>query len=165
MSEPPVVGIIMGSRSDWETMRHAAETLDELGVPYEKEVVSAHRTPDKLFAYAEAAEARGLQVIIAGGGWSRAPSRHDLVEDAAPGARRSGRVEGAAGARLAPLDRADAGRESRSGRSRSGGPGRSTRHCSRPRSWRAQTRACGSGLPRIARVRPSPCSPRPIRPA
>ena len=68
MSEPPVVGIIMGSRSDWETMRHAAETLDELGVPYEKEVVSAHRTPDKLFAYAEAAEARGLQVIIAGAG-------------------------------------------------------------------------------------------------
>ena len=58
----------MGSRSDWETMRHAAETLDELGVPYEQEVVSAHRTPDKLFAYAEAAESRGLQVIIAGAG-------------------------------------------------------------------------------------------------
>ena len=68
MGEAPLVGIIMGSRSDWETMRHAAETLDELGVPYEKEVVSAHRTPDKLFAYAEAAESRGLQVIIAGAG-------------------------------------------------------------------------------------------------
>jgi 5-(carboxyamino)imidazole ribonucleotide mutase len=68
MSEPPVVGIVMGSRSDWETMRHAAETLDELGVPYEKEVVSAHRTPDKLYAYAEAAESRGLQVIVAGAG-------------------------------------------------------------------------------------------------
>jgi 5-(carboxyamino)imidazole ribonucleotide mutase len=64
----PVVGIVMGSRSDWETMRHAAETLDELDVPYEKEVVSAHRTPDKLYAYAEAAESRGLQVVIAGAG-------------------------------------------------------------------------------------------------
>ena len=68
MAESPVVGIIMGSRSDWETMRHAADTLDELGIPYEQEVVSAHRTPDKLFAYAESAEERGLQVIVAGAG-------------------------------------------------------------------------------------------------
>jgi len=68
MPEPPVVGIVMGSRSDWETMRHAAETLDELGVSYEREVVSAHRTPDKLYEYAESAEARGLQVIVAGAG-------------------------------------------------------------------------------------------------
>ncbi|HSG13094.1 MAG TPA: 5-(carboxyamino)imidazole ribonucleotide mutase [Gaiellaceae bacterium] len=68
MSEAPVVGIVMGSRSDWETMRHAAETLDELGVPYETEVVSAHRTPDKLYAYAESAESRGLHVVIAGAG-------------------------------------------------------------------------------------------------
>jgi 5-(carboxyamino)imidazole ribonucleotide mutase len=68
MAQTPVVGIIVGSRSDWETMRHAAETLDELGIAYEQEVVSAHRTPDKLFAYAESAESRGLQVIIAGAG-------------------------------------------------------------------------------------------------
>ena len=68
MSEAPVVGIIMGSRSDWETMRHAADTLEQLGVPFEKEVVSAHRTPDKLYEYAAAAEARGLQVVIAGAG-------------------------------------------------------------------------------------------------
>ena len=68
MSEAPVVGIIMGSRSDWETMRHAAETLDQLGVPFEKEVVSAHRTPDRLYEYASSAEARGLQVVIAGAG-------------------------------------------------------------------------------------------------
>ena len=68
MSEAPVVGIIMGSRSDWETMRHAAETLEELGVPFETEVVSAHRTPDKLFEYAAGAEERGLQVLIAGAG-------------------------------------------------------------------------------------------------
>ena len=66
----PVVGLIMGSRSDWETMRHAAETLDALGVRYEKKVVSAHRTPDLLFEYAEGAEARGLQVIVAGAGGS-----------------------------------------------------------------------------------------------
>ena len=68
MSEAPVVGIIMGSRTDWETMRHAADTLEQLGVPFEKEVVSAHRTPDKLFEYAASAEARGLQVVIAGAG-------------------------------------------------------------------------------------------------
>jgi 5-(carboxyamino)imidazole ribonucleotide mutase len=68
MAHAALVGIIMGSRSDWETMRHAAETLDELDVSYEREVVSAHRTPDKLFAYAESAESRGLQVIIAGAG-------------------------------------------------------------------------------------------------
>ena len=68
MSDAPVVGIIMGSRSDWETMRHAAETLESLGVPFETEVVSAHRTPDKLFTYAESAEERGLHVIIAGAG-------------------------------------------------------------------------------------------------
>ena len=68
MSARPVVGIIMGSRSDWETMRHAAETLESIGVSFETEVVSAHRTPDKLFAYAESAEERGLQVIIAGAG-------------------------------------------------------------------------------------------------
>src|SRR5574338_394888 len=58
----------MGSSSDWETMRHAAETLERLGVPCEVEVVSAHRTPDRLFAYAEAAAGRGLEVIIAGAG-------------------------------------------------------------------------------------------------
>ena len=64
----PLVGIIMGSRSDWETMRHAAETLDRLGVPHETRVVSAHRTPARLVAYAEAARGRGLKVIIAGAG-------------------------------------------------------------------------------------------------
>jgi len=68
VSEAPVVGIIMGSRTDWETMRHAADTLEQLGVPFEKEIVSAHRTPDKLYEYASSAEARGLQVVIAGAG-------------------------------------------------------------------------------------------------
>lgn len=62
------VGIIMGSQSDWDTMRHAAETLGEIGIPHEVRIVSAHRTPDRLFAYAEAAHGRGLKVIIAGAG-------------------------------------------------------------------------------------------------
>jgi 5-(carboxyamino)imidazole ribonucleotide mutase len=64
----PLVGIIMGSKSDWETMSNAATTLDTLGVPYEVQVVSAHRTPDLLFEYAAKAEARGIEVIIAGAG-------------------------------------------------------------------------------------------------
>ena len=63
-----LVGVIMGSQSDWEHMRHACEVLDELGVAYEKKVVSAHRTPDEMFAYADGAEGRGLLVIIAGAG-------------------------------------------------------------------------------------------------
>ena len=63
-----LVGVIMGSRSDWETMRHAAETLAELDVPHEVRVVSAHRTPDLLFEYAESAAGRGLEVIVAGAG-------------------------------------------------------------------------------------------------
>jgi len=62
------VGIIMGSTSDWETLRHAAETLDELNVPYETKVLSAHRTPDLLFEYASEAAARGIKVIVAGAG-------------------------------------------------------------------------------------------------
>jgi 5-(carboxyamino)imidazole ribonucleotide mutase len=65
---PPVVGIIMGSTSDWETMRHAAAMLKTLGVPHESKVVSAHRTPDRLVIYAKGAAARGLRVIIAGAG-------------------------------------------------------------------------------------------------
>ena len=64
----PLVGVIMGSSSDWETMRHAVETLEALGVPHEVRVVSAHRTPDLLFEYAGGAESRGLEVIIAGAG-------------------------------------------------------------------------------------------------
>ncbi len=67
-ADRPLVGIIMGSRSDLETMREAAAVLDELQVPYEMKIVSAHRTPDAMFAYAESAEARGLEVIIAGAG-------------------------------------------------------------------------------------------------
>ena len=63
-----IVGVVMGSSSDWDTMRHAAEILRDFGVEFEARVVSAHRMPDELFAYAEAAEARGLRAIIAGAG-------------------------------------------------------------------------------------------------
>ncbi len=63
-----MVGVVMGSSSDWETMKHAAEILAEFGIPFEAQVVSAHRMPDEMFAYAEAAASRGLQAIIAGAG-------------------------------------------------------------------------------------------------
>ena len=68
MADAPLIGIIMGSRSDWETMSHAAATLDALGVPHETLVVSAHRTPERLYDYARSAAGRGLKVIIAGAG-------------------------------------------------------------------------------------------------
>lgn len=67
-SAPPVVGVVMGSSSDWETLRHATEILTEFGIAHEARVVSAHRMPDDMFAYAEAAAARGLKAIIAGAG-------------------------------------------------------------------------------------------------
>src|SRR5229473_5006163 len=67
-SASPLVGIIMGSRSDWPTMRHAAETLDRLGIAHETRIVSAHRTPRRLVAYAEGARGRGIKIIIAGAG-------------------------------------------------------------------------------------------------
>lgn len=68
MTDQPLVGIIMGSRSDWETMRHASETLAALGVAHETKVVSAHRTPERLYDYAKSAKGRGLKVVIAGAG-------------------------------------------------------------------------------------------------
>ena len=64
----PIIGIIMGSQSDWDTMRHAAEVLEALEIPFETRIVSAHRTPDRLYAYAKEAKGRGLKVIIAGAG-------------------------------------------------------------------------------------------------
>lgn len=64
----PLIAVIMGSKSDWETMEHAAQTLDELKIPYEVKIVSAHRTPDLLFQFAESAHGRGIEVIIAGAG-------------------------------------------------------------------------------------------------
>jgi len=68
MATDPIVGLVMGSRSDWETMRHAADLLGSLAIPHEARVVSAHRTPDRLVRYAKEAEGRGLRVLIAGAG-------------------------------------------------------------------------------------------------
>src|SRR5215213_8606847 len=68
LSEKPLVAVIMGSKSDWETMRHASETLKKFGVSHECKIVSAHRTPDLLFDFAKSAESRGIEVIIAGAG-------------------------------------------------------------------------------------------------
>jgi 5-(carboxyamino)imidazole ribonucleotide mutase len=68
ISAAPLVGVVMGSKSDWETMRHASELLTELGIPHETKVVSAHRTPDRLFQYGREAEGRGLELLIAGAG-------------------------------------------------------------------------------------------------
>ena len=70
MEDKPVVGVVMGSQSDWDVMQHAARVLKDFGVPYEAQVVSAHRTPDTMFEYAEAARERGLACIIAGAGGS-----------------------------------------------------------------------------------------------
>jgi 5-(carboxyamino)imidazole ribonucleotide mutase len=82
MQETPQVGIIMGSTSDWPTMEHAARTLRDFGISWEAEVVSAHRTPDKLFAYASAARGRGLKCIIAGaGGAAHLPGMAAAITD------------------------------------------------------------------------------------
>ena len=68
MASPVIVGVVMGSNSDWDTMQHAVQVLEHFGVPHEKQVLSAHRMPDEMFAYAESAQARGLRAIIAGAG-------------------------------------------------------------------------------------------------
>jgi 5-(carboxyamino)imidazole ribonucleotide mutase len=82
MNATPVVGIIMGSTSDWPTMEHAARTLRDFGVAWEAEVVSAHRTPDKLVSYAETARGRGLQCVIAGaGGAAHLPGMTAAITD------------------------------------------------------------------------------------
>ena len=115
----PLVGIIMGSSSDWETMRHAADLLTALSVPFETRVVSAHRTPDLLFEYASGAAARGIEVLIAGAGGAAHLPGMTAVEDLAAGHRRADPVEGAERARFAAVDRADARRHpGRDGRDR-----------------------------------------------
>jgi 5-(carboxyamino)imidazole ribonucleotide mutase len=68
MTSPVIVGVVMGSNSDWDTMQHAVQMLEHFGIAHEKQVLSAHRMPDEMFAYAESAQARGLRAIIAGAG-------------------------------------------------------------------------------------------------
>lgn len=78
---PAVIGVIMGSTSDWDTMKKACDVLDELEIAYEKKVVSAHRTPDLMFQYAEQARERGLKIIIAGAGGASAFARYGCGKD------------------------------------------------------------------------------------
>jgi phosphoribosylcarboxyaminoimidazole (NCAIR) mutase len=86
---PPIVSIIMGSKSDWDTMRAASEMLAEFGVAHESRVVSAHRTPELMAELASGAEGRGIEIIIAGGRGRRAPAWHDGRSYDGAGARRS----------------------------------------------------------------------------
>ena len=90
-----LVGLIMGSKSDWDTMQHAAQILDALGVPHETKIVSAHRTPDLLFEYAASAEQRGIEVIIAGaGGAAHLPGMAAATrQNVRPSASDTGRAE------------------------------------------------------------------------
>ena len=104
------IAIIMGSQSDWETMRHAAETLAALGVACDKRIVSAHRTPDRLFAFAKGAKAEGFQDHHRRGRRCRASAGHGGGADGTSGVRRSRRIQGAVRRRFAVLDRADARR-------------------------------------------------------
>ena len=109
----PLVGIIMGSKSDWETMSHASETLNKLGVPHEVRVISAHRAPDLLFEYASTAEERGLQIIIAAAGGAAPPGRRDSRQNRPAGPRRADGVAGPERDGLASIDGANAGRNPR----------------------------------------------------
>ena len=112
VSEQPLVGIIMGSTSDLETMRAAAEVLDELEIAHEMRVVSAHRTPDLLYRYAESAAARGLRVIIAGAGGAAHLPGMTAAKTVLPVIGVPVRSTHLQGSRFAALDRANAGRRS-----------------------------------------------------
>ena len=106
----PLVGVIMGSTSDWETMREACEVLDELNVSYEKRVVSAHRTPEWMSAYATQAEERGLQIIIAGAGGAAHLPGMVAAQTPASCNRRSGKIFHSKRAGFAVVNRANAAR-------------------------------------------------------
>ena len=122
-----LVGVVMGSNSDWDVMQRAAEVLRDFGVPFEHKVVSAHRTPDAMFEYAETARERGLKCIIAGAGGAGAPARHDCQQDHAAGVGRAGAIQASRRSGFALLHRANA----------RGIPCSDVRH---RRSWRRQ---CG----------------------
>ena len=98
MVQPPRVGLIMGSQSDWSTLRHAATILDELAISHEDRIVSAHRTPKRLVEYATTARERGLHVIIAGAGGAAHLPGMVAAHDPAAGARRAGGEPRVAGA-------------------------------------------------------------------
>ncbi len=158
----------MGSRSDWETMRHAADTLAELDVPHEVRVVSAHRTPDLLFEYADGAAGRGLEVIVAGAGGAAHLPGMCAAKTTLPVLGVPVESKALQRHRLAALHRADAGRASRSGRSPSGAPARSTPRCWPRPSWPAGRPELGERLAAWRRARteavladPDPRAPAP----
>ena len=151
MAQHPKVGIIMGSTSDWPTMKHAADVLAELGVAHEAKVVSAHRTPDRLYDYAKTAKARGLKVIIAGaGGAAHLPgmtaSMTTLPVLGVPVAD-----QGAVGPGQPALHRADAGRRAGRHAGHRHRPAPPTPGCWRRRSWRSATTRSPRGWRRCAR--------------
>ena len=137
----PLIGIVMGSQSDWATMRAAAEMLAALGVPHEVRIVSAHRTPDRMFAYAEAAAGRGLAAIIAGAGGAAHLPGMLAAKTRVPVLGVPVAVQGALRARFAALDRADA-------------EGRAGRHPCHRRGGRGERRAACRGDAGDAATRP-----------
>ena len=156
MVPSPAVAIIMGSQSDWATMRHAAETLDALGVAYDARIVSAHRTPDRLVAFAKGAKAAGFKVIIAGaGGAAHLPGMAAAMTHL-PVLGVPVRIEGAVGPGQPALDRADAGRHP--GRHAGDRPGRrdQRRAARRRRPGAVRRRRSPSGSTPGARPRPPP---------
>ena len=162
-TERPLVGVIMGSTSDWEVMRHASETLERLGVPHEARVVSAHRTPDLLFEYAETRRGARPAGADRRRRRRRPPARHGRREDAAAGARRADALAPPERPRLAGVDRADARRHpGRHARDRPGG--RDQRGAARDGDPGALARPscarCSSGS---AASRPTRCSHGPTR--
>ena len=137
MTERPPVAIIMGSQSDWETMKNAADTLEALEIAYDARIISAHRTPDRLVNFAKSARDEGFKVIIAGAGGAAhlpgmAAAMTPLPVFGVPVQSRRCRV------RTVSFDRADAGAAFRSARWPSARQARSTRPCWRPRSLRCR---------------------------
>ena len=147
------IAIIMGSQSDWATMRHAAETLDALGIAYDARIVSAHRTPDRLYAFAKERQGGGLPGDHRRRRRRGPPARHDRRHDAPARLRRAGGIQGAVGPGQPALHRADAGRHSRSARSPSAGPAPSTRRFSPPPSSPCTIRRWPSASTRGASAR------------
>ena len=130
------VAVIMGSQSDWQTMKHAAETLDALGVPYDARIVSAHRTPERLYAFAKGAKAAGFKVIIAGAGGAAHLPGMTASLTSLPVFGVPIEFEGAVGPGFRFIPSCRCRRAFRSARWRSGKPAPSTPRCSRRACWR-----------------------------
>ena len=148
MSEAIKVGVVMGSNSDWDTMKHAVEIFQQFGVACEARVVSAHRMPDDMFAYAEAAVGRGLKAIVAGAGGAAHLPGMLAAKTVVPVLGVPVQSKALSGVDSAAQHRADACRACRSRPSPSAPPALPTRRCSRSPCWPTRT-------PRCAKPRPS----------